>query len=244
MKRHHHLWHYVTSFDNLLLAARKAQRGKRFRGNILTFNHQLEGELIQLQQELEQKTYHPGAYRTFRIFEPKIRLISAAPYRDRVIHHALCNVIVPIFERGFIPDSYANRQGFGTHRGVRRFTDYGRTCNYVLQCDIKKYFASIDREILKTLLRRKIKCADTLWLLDTIIDASNPQEAVYDYFPGDDLFTPLQRARGLPLGNLTSQFFANVYLNWFDHYVQKELRIGKYLRYVVDTPLPKGKRIL
>ena len=242
MKRYKQLWNPITSFENLLLAAKQAQRGKRWRGNVLAFNHQLERELIQLQLELQQQTYQPGAYRTFRIFEPKLRLISAAPYRDRVVHHAVCNIIVPIFQQGFILDSYANRVGFGTHRGLRRFTDYARSQKYVLQCDIRKYFASIDLEILKTLLRRKIKCVRTLWLLDTIIDASNAQEAVYDYFPGDTLFTPSERVRGLPLGNLTSQFFANVYLNWFDHYVQKELRIGKYLRYVDDFALFSNDR--
>jgi retron-type reverse transcriptase len=237
MKRHNYLWQAVSSFENLLLAARTADRGKRFRDNVLEFNYHLEPELTKLQQELTQKTYRPGAYRTFRIFEPKPRLISAAPYRDRVVHHAVCNIIVPIFQQDFIPTSYANRIGFGTHRGLHQFTHHARTQPYVLQCDIKKYFASIDHQILKSLLRRKLKCQDTLWLLDTIIDASNAQEAVYDYFPGDDLLSPLSRSRGLPLGNLTSQFFANVYLNWFDHYVQKELRIGKYLRYVDDFAL-------
>jgi retron-type reverse transcriptase len=154
-----------------------------------------------------------------------------------VVHHAVCNVIVPIFQQGFSPTSYANRVGLGTHCGLRQFTHHARTQSYILQCDIRKYFASIDLEILKTLLRRKLKCIDTLELLDTIIDASNSQDAVYDYFPGDDLFTPHKRSRGLPLGNLTSQFFANLYLNWFDHYVQKELRMGKYLRYVDDFAL-------
>jgi retron-type reverse transcriptase len=237
MKAYGQLWSAITDFENLLRAARKAQRGKRWRENVLEFNYQLDRELIVLQVELQQQTYQPGAYRTFKIFEPKPRLISAAPYRDRVVHHALCNVIVPILERGFIADSYANRQGLGTHRGLRRFTEYAHGQKYVLQCDIQKYFASIDHQILKMLLRRKLKCPETLWLLDTIIDASNPQEPTLAYFPGDNLLTPLERPRGLPLGNLTSQFFANLYLNWFDHYVQKQLEIGKYLRYVDDFAL-------
>ena len=237
MKRYGNLYPQVTKFENLFLAARKAQKGKRFQNNVLRFNYNLEQELIKLQQELTEKNYQPGAYRTFYIQEPKHRMISAAPYRDRVVHHALCNVIVPIFEPTFIDDSYANRINFGTHRALKRFTKFARSSSYVLQCDIKKYFPSIDREILKQLLRRKLKCPDTLWLIDKIIDNSNEQEAIIEYFDGDDLLTPIQRKRGLPIGNLTSQFFANIYLNGFDHFVKEELKVKKYLRYVDDFAL-------
>lgn len=237
MKRCGNLWPQVIEFENLWLAARKAQRGKRFRHNVLSFNYHLEQELAQLQQELQTHTYQPGAYRTFRIREPKPRLISAAPYRDRVVHHALCSVILPIFERTFIHDSYANRLGFGTHRALKRFTQFARRCRYILQCDIRKYFPSIDHAILKGLLRRKIKCRDTLWLIDTIIDSSNEQEPAIKYFPGDDLLTPATRRRGLPIGNLTSQFFANIYLNGFDHFVKEQLQVKRYLRYVDDFSL-------
>jgi retron-type reverse transcriptase len=237
MKRHGNLWTQVIDFDNLLRAARKAQQGKRFRENVLRFNYNLEQELIQIQHELQTKTFQPGIYKTFRIREPKPRLISAAPYRDRVVHHALCSVIMPIFERTFIADSYANRLGFGTHRALDRFTYFTRNSRYCLQCDIRKYFPSIDHEILKTLIRRKIKCADTMWLIDTIIDNSNEQEPVIDYFPGDDLLTPVERRRGLPIGNLTSQGFANLYLNGFDHFVKEQLKVAKYVRYVDDFAL-------
>ena len=169
--------------------------------------------------------------------EPKPRTISAAPYRDRVVHHALCNIIAPIFEGTFISDSYANRIGFGTHRALRRFTEFARSSLYILQCDIRKYFPSIDHGILKELVRRKIKCAETLWLIDSIIDGSNEQEPVIHHFPGDDLLAPLQRRRGLPIGNLTSQFFANIYLNGFDHFLKEQLRVKKYIRYVDDFAL-------
>ncbi len=144
MKRAGGLWPEITSFANLLHAARQAQQGKRYRSNVLAFNARIELELEQLQRELLEKTYRPGAYRTFEIYEPKRRMISAAPYRDRVVHHALCHVIAPIFERTFIHDSYANRAGFGTHRALRRFTGFLRSTRYVLQCDIRKYFPSID----------------------------------------------------------------------------------------------------
>ncbi len=237
MKRYGNLYPQIVDFENILLAAKQAQKGKRFRENVLAFNYNLEGELTKLQQELINKTYQPGTYRTFYIKEPKSRMISAAPYRDRVVHHALCNIIVPIIEPTFIGDSYANRVGFGTHRALHRFIQFTRCSRYVLQCDIQKYFPSIDHEILKNLLRQKIKCSDTLWLIDTIIDNSNEQLAAIEYFESDDLLTPLQRRRGLPIGNLTSQFFANVYLNNFDHFVKEQLKVRKYLRYVDDFAL-------
>jgi RNA-directed DNA polymerase len=237
MKRYGNLWSRVTAFDNLLSAAHKAQKAKRFRENVLSFNDNLEVELFQLQRELQSQTYQPGQYHTFRIYESKPRLISAAPYRDRVVHHALCNIIVPIIERTFIGESYANRIGYGSHRGLKTFTQFARQNQYILQCDIQKYFASIDHEILKTELRRKIKCPGTLWLIDTIIDNSNEQEPVYEHFKGDDLLTPTLRRRGIPIGNLTSQFFANVYLNGLDHYIKETLKIARYVRYVDDFAL-------
>ncbi len=242
MKRYGNLWPQIIEFSNLLSSARKAQRGKRFRENVLSFNYGLERELLKLHDELVSKTYLPGAYRTFQIVEPKKRMISAAPYRDRVVHHALCNVIAPIFERTFISDSYANRVGFGTHRALRRFTHFARSSRYALQCDVRKYFPSIDHEILKAIVRRKIKCRETLWLIDTIIDASNEQEQVEEYFPGDDIFSPFERRRGLPIGNLTSQFLANVYLNGFDHFVKEQLKAEKYIRYVDDFALLSDDR--
>jgi len=237
MKRYGNLWSQIIDFENLLKAARQAQKGKRFQRNVLAFNYNLEKELQRIRQELASQTYRPGHYRTFEIMEPKRRMISAAPYRDRVVHHALCNIIAPIFERTFINDSYANRMGYGTHRALRRFTEFARSSRYILQGDVKKYFPSIDHEILKEVIRRKIKCQETLWLIETIIDNSNEQELAIEYFPGDELMTPFTRRRGLPIGNLTSQFFANVYLNGFDHFVKEHLKTKKYLRYVDDIAL-------
>ena len=167
MKRYGNLWSQITAWENLLQAARQAQKGKRFRDNVLAFNYNLERELLQLQAELQQKTYRPGTYKTFEIYEPKPRLISAAPYRDRVVHHALCNIIMPLIERSFISDTYANRSGYGTHRALRRFTQFARSSRYILQCDIRKYFPSIDHEIFKHIIRHKIKCPQTLWLILT-----------------------------------------------------------------------------
>ena len=237
MKRHKDLYDKVHSFENLLLAFRKAAKGKRKKAAVASFEVRMESELLALHLELLSKSYRPGSYRAFVIHDPKERLISAAPFRDRVVHHALCNVIEPIFERGFIYDSYANRKGKGTHEAIRRYQRYAREYRYVLKCDIRKFFPSIDHEILKQALRRKIGCPDTCWLIDLIIDNSNPQEEHVAYFPGDDLFAPAARRRGLPIGNLTSQFWANVYMDRFDHWVKEVLRAPGYIRYVDDFVL-------
>ncbi len=237
MLRYGNLYPQIVEFSNLIAAARKAQKSKRFRDSVLEFNYNLESELLGLQRELENQTYQPGEYRTFEIFEPKRRLISAAPYRDRVVHHALCNIITPIFDRTFIHTSYANRIGFGSHRALKQFIQYARSSRYVLQCDICKYFPSIDLQILKAQIRQKVKCPKTLWLIDTIIDNGNLPNSIIEYFPGDHLLAPLERPKGLPIGNLTSQFFANVYLNELDHFIKEELKVKKYLRYVDDFAL-------
>ncbi|PZO59572.1 MAG: RNA-dependent DNA polymerase [Phormidesmis priestleyi] len=237
MKRYGNLYSQIVEFENLWWAARRAESGKRLRENVLEFNFNFESNLIQLQSELADRTYQPGPYRTFKIIDPKPRIISAAPYRDRVVHHALCNIITPCFESGFIADSYANRVGFGTHKALARFIKFARSHRYVLQCDVRKYFPSVDHQILKDLIRHKLKCKDTLWLIDTIIDGSNEQETVLQYFPGDIMLTPALRRRGLPIGNLTSQFFANIYLNGFDHFVKEQLKAKGYVRYVDDFAL-------
>lgn len=163
-------------------------------------------------------------------------MISAAPYRDRVVHHALCNIIEPVFEKSFIFDTYANRKGKGSHAAIHRCQDYLRQYKYYLKTDIRKYFPSIDHQILKQVIRQKIGCTKTLQLIDLIIDNSNPQEFVGNYFEGDTLFTLSERRKGLPMGNLTSQYFANIYLTDFDHFVKEELGVP-YIRYVDDFVL-------
>lgn len=237
MKTAKNLFDQILHWDNLLLAANRARKGKKYQSNVARFDFHLERELLRLQHELATKTYRPGSYRAFLITDPKERLISAAPYRDRVVHHALCNVIEPVFEKTFIHDSYANRKGKGTHRAIERYQHYARQYPCVLKCDIRKFFPSIDHAILKQEIRWKIACPDTFWLCELIIDNSNPQEEHLVYFPGDDLFAPTGRRRGLPIGNLTSQFWANVYLNRFDHFVKEELQAPGYVRYVDDFVL-------
>lgn len=234
MKRAGNLWPSVVSWANLVRAAKQAERGKRRRPNVMRFNLTREWELIRLQLELEDDTYQPGGYRTFWICDGKPRLISAAPYRDRVVHHALCNVIEPIFDRQFIYDTYACRKGKGTHAALDRFTHYARRYRYVLKADVRKYFPSIDRDRLFGLVQREIKDRRVLTLVRLILDTGPRQPAPMDYFPGDDLFTPIERRRGIPIGNLTSQVFANVYLNGLDHFVKERLRCPGYVRYCDD----------
>ncbi len=164
----------------------------------------------------------------------KPRLISAAPYRDRVVHHALTGILEPICERSFLADSFACRKGKGTHAAMRRCQQFARRHRWAYKADVRKFFPSIDHAILKGLIRRKIKDPHVLWLTDLLIDHSNPQEEVYFLFPGDDFFAPAEHRRGLPLGNQTSQFFANVYLDPLDHFVKERLRLPGYIRYVDD----------
>ena len=234
MKRHGNLFEKIASFENLLSAERTAYRGKRRRPVSARFHYDLEPNLFMLHAELHEDTYQPGPYRAFWIHDPKRRLISAAPYRDRVVHHAICRVVEPIFDRAMIFDSYANRLGKGTHKALDRATQFCRRWPYVLKCDVEKFFPSIDHEILVDLVARKIKCRRTLDLIGKIVRASNPQEPVIRYFPGDDLFTPHERRRGLPIGNLTSQFLANVMLDPLDHFVKEGLRWPAYLRFADD----------
>ncbi len=237
MKTYKNLFEQITLFENLLSAANKAAKSKRSQPAVLSFFEKLEDNLYRLQNELRRANYKPGEYTTFHIYDPKPRLISAAPFRDRVVHHALMNIIAPLLERSFIFHSYANRIGKGTHRAIRQYQNYLREYEFVLKCDIKKYFPSIDHAILKSLIRQRVACEQTLWLIDAIIDGSNPQEEIHDYFPGDNLFTPDERRKGLPIGNLTSQFFANYYLNPLDHFIKEQLRCRAYLRYVDDFVL-------
>ncbi len=232
MKTYKNLFDKIISFENLLLAHKRAKKGKRFKKTVADFDLRLESNLFDLQKELASHTYQPQGYTTFYVFDSKKRMISAASYRDRVVHHALCNIIQPIFENTFIEDSYANRKGKGTHSAIKRFQSFMQKNDYVLKCDIRKYFPSIDHEKLKQLIRKKIACRQTLWLIDKIIDNSNAQEKI-DFLPENEL----DRKRGLPIGNLTSQYFANIYLNEFDHFIKEKLQVKCYIRYVDDFVL-------
>jgi RNA-directed DNA polymerase len=236
-KRHDDLFGRIASFAALRSAVRRAVCGKRKKPGASAFFAHLEGELLRLERELRDGTYRPGRYVEIKVRDPKERIVSAAPFRDRVVHHALCAVIGPLFERGFFGNTFANRVGKGTHRAIEAYERYRDRHALVLRCDLYRYFPSIDHHaILKAEFRRRIACAGTLALMDAIVDGSNAQEPVDLHFPGDDLFEPHRRRRGLPIGNLTSQFFANLYLDCFDHFVTEVLR-ASYVRYVDDFAL-------
>ena len=229
----------ISSWDNLWLAYRFAAKGKRGTHTVAAFEHQVADRLLALQHELRSKTYRPGAYCNFVIHEPKRRKISAAPFRDRVVHHALCNLIEPVFESRFIQNSYANRVGKGTHRAINRLQDWSRQYRYVLRCDVVQHFPSLDHALLYAKLERLIDDKDILWLASSIINSGDgvlANEYTPVFFPGDDLLS-LCRPRGLPIGNLTSQFWSNVYLSDFDWFVKRELGCAAYLRYVDDFTL-------
>jgi retron-type reverse transcriptase len=239
LKTYKHLYPQIYTFGNLHRAYRAARKGKRDRVAVASFEFDMESQLLQLQRELQEQTYCPGAYTSFYIHEPKRRLVSAAPFRDRVVHHALCNVIEPIWEARFIPTSYACRVGKGTHAALDQCERWTRQYRYAFHGDIVKYFPSIDLEILRGLLARRIADRQTLWLIDRILESGadiQRGETPGVYFPGDDLFAAL-RPLGLPIGNLTSQFFANVYLHELDKFAKHELRVKAYLRYMDDFVL-------
>jgi len=255
LKTYKNLYPQVYNFENLYLAYRAARKGKRQRVAVASFEFDLERNLLDLQAELREQTYCPGAYTNFYIHEPKRRLVSAAPFRDRVVHHALCRVIEPIWESRFIHTSYACRVGKGTHAALDQCHDWLCRYRYAFHGDVVKYFASIDHQMLCALLARRIADRRTMWLIDRILDSGagiQAGERPIVFFPQDEpsaapgqtragssgqgLFAAL-RPRGLPIGNLTSQFWANVYLHELDRFVKHRLRCRAYLRYMDDFVL-------
>jgi retron-type reverse transcriptase len=224
MKKIENIYEKICSVENLYAAASMAAKGRRYRDSTADFTFRLEAEISRLKRELEKGTYRHGAYRVFVIHDPKERLISAAPFRDRVVHHAVHDVIEPLLDRTFIYDSYACRKTKGTHKAVDRAQSFLRVNKFCLHCDVKKYFQSIDHGILKGVLARCIGDVKTLSLLDTIIDSSAYLADI----------SAANRIAGLPIGNLTSQFFANLYLNELDYYVKFSLGRRYYLRYMDD----------
>jgi retron-type reverse transcriptase len=213
----------VVSTENLYSAARAAARGRRYRETSADFNFQREDEIRRLQAELVTRMYRHGPYREFTIMEPKARNVAAAPFRDRVVHHAIHDVIEPMIDKTFVFDSYACRKGKGTHSAVDRAQHFLRANRFYLHGDIYRYFASIDHDVLQSLIEQRIQDPDLLWLVLEIVRSSpSPQ--------------------GLPIGNLTSQFFANLYLNELDWYVKRKLGVRCYLRYMDDFLLLSRER--
>lgn len=221
-KTHNNLWPQITDWDNLYRAYLSAKKGKRYKAGALRFSAQLEENITNIQNHLIWETWQPSLWKEFMIYEPKRRLIQAPPFQDRVVHHALVSVVGPMFERKFIFDSYACRQGKGFHQASKRVQSFIRnaTANgkkaYVLKADISKYFQSINHDDLMRILRRTIRDRKVLNLCEHII-----RDNGYD-------------SRGIPLGSLTSQLYANIYLDQLDHYVKDDLGVKLYVRYMDD----------
>lgn len=214
----------IIAFDNLYFAAHEAARGKRYKAPIMRYMLNIEENLINTHNHLQYDTYLPSPHRQFFVYEPKKRLISAPPFCDRVVQHAAHQIIEPIIDKRFIHDSYACRNGKGAHKGADRAQRFIRIVKrnhgrvYALKADISKYFNSINHATLKRIMRKHLTCQRTLKLLDLIIDHSHTDT------PGV----------GIPIGNLTSQLFANVYLNELDQYCKHTLKAKRYVRYMDD----------
>jgi len=217
MRRAGRLIERMADADNLRLAFWKASRGKRAKPEVLSFREHLNEELCAIRVGLLTGCQRWGPYRTFVILDPKERTISVAPFRDRVAQHAIMNIAEPVFESYQIHDSYACRPGKGLDGAIGRAMRWSRAGDWYLKLDVRKYFDSIDHAVLKALLRRRFKDRRLLKVLDGIVDSSATA-------PG----------RGLPIGNLTSQFFANHYLAVADHYIKETLGCRRYVRYMDD----------
>lgn len=217
------LWDAITSFENLVAAYHECRRGKRYTEAALKFSFSVEQKLFELQGELLNMSWSPGRPHEFMVRDPKPRLIQAPPFADRVVHHALVRVIEPLFERRFIKDSYACRKEKGVHASVDRLQAFLRARQpredqtWALQADISKYFASINHDRLMTTIARMVGDRKALWLCRQIIGGYGYDEGV-----------------GIPVGALTSQLFANVYLDQLDHWAKDQMGVEHYLRYMDD----------
>lgn len=218
------LFDKVTDYKNIQLAYKQSQRGThKYNKDSILFSMMHEYNLVSIWQQLKNKTYKPGKYIGFKVYEPKERMVHAPLTKDKIVQFALHNHIKDIYEKVYINDSYGCRENKGTHRAVKKVQHYMRLCKWkygtgwIVKLDVSKFFYSIDRDILKKIVKKKIKCKDTLNLIYTIIDSS----------PEGDI--------GVPLGNITSQDFANIYLNELDQYCKRFLKVKWYVRYMDDV---------
>lgn len=231
----------MCEFSQLYVAHVFARTAKRFRWDVLLFTDRLEDELFKLRRELLQLQYYVGIYRTFYVWDPKCRLIMALPYRDRIVQWTLYKQLNPFYDKMFIEDSYACRKGKGSLRAAERLEYWMRQAErksdkwYYLKLDISKYFYRVDHKILLSIFARRVKDERVMFLLSRIIDNENmkfglpPGVGPGDCEPGDWLSDV-----GMPIGNLTSQLFANVFLNELDQYCKHQLHIHCYVRYMDD----------
>lgn len=224
----------IISVENLLDAWKEFLRGKSGREDVLGFERNLMANVLALHRDLAQKTYRHSRYYAFHISDPKPRIIHKASVRDRLLHHALYRRLYPFFDRTFIADSYSCRLNRGTHKAINQFRAYAykvsqnHTCTaWVLQCDIKKFFASIDQTALMRIIGKYIPDTDILWLLSRIVSS----------------FFSTKRGKGLPLGNVTSQLLVNIYMNEFDQFAKHKLKATYYIRYADDFVVLSDGRI-
>lgn len=226
MKTYTNLYENGFSFEALLQAYKRARRGKRYRVVALTFAEHLEANILALRNALYSGTYQQGPYHKFIVHDAKKRHIQAAPFRDRVVHQAVHAVLEPLFDQSFIFDSYACRKGKGTLAAIERFEQFARSNTYVLTGDISKYFASIDHGILLQLLAKRIRDKKMLHLCEVVVNSSHETQG-----------------KGIPIGNLTSQLFANVYLNELDQFVKHTLGAQAYVRYMDDFVVMSNNKV-
>jgi len=232
---HNRLFEQIISLDNLFLAWEKFKIGKTNKLDVQEFNLKLEDNIFNLYSRLKNKTYSHSVYHNFYINDPKRRYISKAYVKDRIVHQAVYQKLYPIFDKSFIHDSYSSRLNKGTHKAINRLKNYCEKVSlkntqncFVLKCDIKKFFDSIDHNILLELIQKKITDENTLWLVKNILDSFEKEKST-----------------GLPLGNVTSQLFCNIYLNELDQFIKHKLKIKYYLRYCDDFAIVnKDKKYL
>jgi len=227
MKTYSNLWPQITSYEALYLAYRRARRGKRESAAVARFSYDLEGQLGTLQRQLLNETYQPSSYYAFDINDPKPRRIYAAAFRDRIVHHSLIAAVEPIFDARMIDDTYACRVGGGTHAALDALDRHWRIAAkdgpvHVLRIDVRRYFFNIDHAILADLICSRLRDGQAVRLVRKIIGSLSTGDA-----PGI----------GIPIGNLTSQLFANVYLGQLDQFAKHTLRIRHYLRYMDDIAI-------
>jgi len=216
MKRHGNLFKKIIDPDNIYNAYINARKGKSWQDTVKNFEKNLEVNLQNIRQSLIDKTFSTAEYSKKTIYEPKERIIYILPFSpDRIIQHALMAVLIPIWDPLFIHDSYSCRKGKGMHRASQKVMKHIKHGGFCLYCDISKFYPSIDHEILFEIIKQKIKCKDTLWLIDNIIRS----------FPG---------GKNTPIGNFTSQWFGNIYMNELDQWLKHEHKVKNYLRYCDD----------
>ncbi len=234
MKVYRNLYSQIISLDNLFLAWTEFKHGKQAKADVMKFDFDLEANIFGLHNDLVSGNYRHGRYHRFYITYPKQRLIHKASVRDRVLHHSVFNTLNPIFEETFIADSYSCRIGKGTHRGVKKLALMLRQVSknntqacFALKCDVAKFFACVDHIVLLDILGRRIKDEQTVALLRQIIRGFRGSKGA---------------SKGLPIGNLTSQLFANVYMNEFDQFVKHQLKVKYYLRYTDDFIIAANRK--